>query len=252
MPVIPENLSPEQQDDQSLSVIKINKILSDRLPALVSGKIPVDANLNVGAVTITGVAQETTLSAINTKLPSSLTVTSTRLLVDGSGVTQPVSGTVSSNLRDGAGNALTSTAIGSTRRLDVNLSSAGTAGATVPTVANLYGGSDGTNLRPVSVDTSGRVNVNVNPSGTSVSLSSFSLTTVDSSLVTANTSRKALTVFNTGPGLLYIAPGATCSTSSYQVRLSAGDYWEAPLNQVTIAHSAVFATAGSAAVTSIT
>lgn len=38
-----------------------------------------------------------TLDAINTKIPSSLTVTSTRLLVDGSGVTQPVSGTVTIN-----------------------------------------------------------------------------------------------------------------------------------------------------------
>ena len=34
------------------------------------------------------------LTSINTKLPSDLTVTATRLLVDGSGVTQPVSGTV--------------------------------------------------------------------------------------------------------------------------------------------------------------
>ena len=39
----------------------------------------------------TGAATETTLSALNTKIPASLTVTSTRLLVDGSGVTQPVS-----------------------------------------------------------------------------------------------------------------------------------------------------------------
>lgn len=41
----------------------------------------------------TGAATETTLSSLNTKIPSNLTVTATRLLVDGSGVTQPVSGT---------------------------------------------------------------------------------------------------------------------------------------------------------------
>lgn len=40
----------------------------------------------------TDAATETTLSALNTKIPASLTVSSTRLLVDGSGVTQPVSG----------------------------------------------------------------------------------------------------------------------------------------------------------------
>lgn len=39
----------------------------------------------------TGAATENTLSALNTKIPSNLTVTSTRLLVDGSNVTQPVS-----------------------------------------------------------------------------------------------------------------------------------------------------------------
>lgn len=39
----------------------------------------------------TGASTETTLSALNTKVPSNLTVSSTRLLVDGSGVTQPVS-----------------------------------------------------------------------------------------------------------------------------------------------------------------
>ena len=40
-----------------------------------------------------GAATETTLSALNTKVPSGLTVTATRLLVDGSGVTQPISAT---------------------------------------------------------------------------------------------------------------------------------------------------------------
>lgn len=39
----------------------------------------------------TGAATETTLSTLNSKIPSNLTVTSTRLLVDGSGVTQPIS-----------------------------------------------------------------------------------------------------------------------------------------------------------------
>lgn len=56
--------------------------------------------VNTGAVVVsssalpTGAATETTLSALNTKVPSNLTVTSTRLLVDGSGVTQPTSTTL--------------------------------------------------------------------------------------------------------------------------------------------------------------
>jgi hypothetical protein len=52
--------------------------------------------------------------------------------------------------------SLSTTTIGGTARLNVTLSSATTVGATVPSYANLYGGSDGTNLRAISVDTSGR------------------------------------------------------------------------------------------------
>lgn len=64
----------------------------------VLGKIGrVDVNLKVydSALVAKDFATQTTLSALNTKIPSNLTVTSTRLLVDGSGVTQPVSGTLS-------------------------------------------------------------------------------------------------------------------------------------------------------------
>jgi hypothetical protein len=52
----------------------------------------------------TGAATETTLSSLNTKVPANLTVSATRLLVDGSGVTQPISGTVT--VQDG-GNTIT-------------------------------------------------------------------------------------------------------------------------------------------------
>jgi hypothetical protein len=45
----------------------------------------------------TGAATEATISTLNGKVPANLTVSSTRLLVDGSGVTQPVSGTVTVN-----------------------------------------------------------------------------------------------------------------------------------------------------------
>ena len=51
---------------------------------------------------------------------------------------------------------LSTTTIGGTARLNVTLSSATTIGATAPSYGNLHGGSDGTNLRAISVDTSGR------------------------------------------------------------------------------------------------
>jgi len=84
--------------------------------------------------------------------------------------------------------------------------------------------------------------------GTTVANSNFTSTTASTSLVSADSGRKVLTVFNEGAGNLHISPGATCTTVAYQVRLSAGDYWECPAGQVTLAHTAVFATAGTARV----
>jgi hypothetical protein len=81
----------------------------------------------------TGAATETTLAAVNTKLPSNLTVTSTRLLVDGSGVTQPVSAT-SLPLPTGAStSALQTTGNTSLGNLDTNIGAQSDAVATSDT-----------------------------------------------------------------------------------------------------------------------
>jgi len=71
----------------------------------------------------------------------------------------PISGTVTFGNSVTIGSLpvqLSTTTIGGTARLNVTLSSATTIGATAPSYGNLYGGSDGTNLRAISVDTSGR------------------------------------------------------------------------------------------------
>ena len=47
-------------------------------------------------------------------------------------------------------------------------------------------------------------------------------------LVSAVSNRKVLTVFNEGVGNLHISAGGTCTTGVYQLRLSAGDFWECP------------------------
>jgi hypothetical protein len=86
--------------------------------------------------------------------------------------------------------------------------------------------------------------------GTTVSSTNFTSTTPSTTLVSAVAGREVLTVFNEG-STLYISPGATCTTISYQVRLSAGDYWECPAGQLSLAHTAVFATAGTARVTQV-
>jgi len=87
--------------------------------------------------------------------------------------------------------------------------------------------------------------------GTTVTNSNFTSLTSSTSLVSAVVGRDVLTVFNEGAGNLYISPGATCTTISYQVRLSSGDYWECPAGQLSLAHTAVFATAGTARITEV-
>ncbi len=87
--------------------------------------------------------------------------------------------------------------------------------------------------------------------GTAVTTSNFTSTTASTVLASFNATREVLTIFNEGAGNLHIAPGGTCTTIAYQVRLSAGDYYEVPNHQTTITHSAVFATAGTARVTEV-
>jgi hypothetical protein len=83
--------------------------------------------------------------------------------------------------------------------------------------------------------------------GTTVSNTNFTSVTASTTLVSAVALRESLTVFNEGAGNLHISPGATCTTVSYQVRLSAGDYWECPQGQLSLLHSAVFSASGSTA-----
>jgi hypothetical protein len=87
--------------------------------------------------------------------------------------------------------------------------------------------------------------------GTAVTTSNFTSTTASTVLANFNATREVLTIFNEGAGNLHICAGANCTTIAYQVRLSAGDYYEVPNHQTSITHSAVFATAGTARVTEV-
>lgn len=78
---------------QALMAASLPVVISSNQSAVPSSQSGTWNITNVsGTVSLpTGAATETTLSTLNGKIPSNLTVTSTRLLVDGSGVTQPVS-----------------------------------------------------------------------------------------------------------------------------------------------------------------
>jgi hypothetical protein len=114
--------------------------------------------------------------------------------------------------------------------------------------------SDALPIRPdgISLPISGTVTANTFAvQGTAVTTSNFTSTTASTVLANYNATREVLTIFNEGAGNLHICAGATCTTIAYQVRLSAGDYYEVPNHQTTITHSAVFATAGTARVTEV-
>lgn len=71
-------------------------------------------------------------------------------------------------------------------------------------------------------------------------------------IMTASTARLGGQIFNEGAGNLFITLGTatTTATSSYTVRLSAGDYYEVPSNYTGLV-GGIFATAGTARVTEV-
>ena len=150
---------------------------------------------------------------------------------------------------------LSTTTIGGTARLNVTLSSATTIGGTAPSYGNLYGGSDGTNLRAILVDSSGRTTVTgsvsilgtpsvtmgaisgtvtANVASTTVTISAQpsgalttrfgSVTTANTSQITTavtNTSRKYLLAQNISTGTVTIGIGFS-PTTTQGIQLTAG------------------------------
>lgn len=102
----------------------------------------------------------------------------------------------------------------------------------------------------VTASISGSVNVSA-VQGSTVNQSNFTSTTDSTSLCSANSNRKVLTIFNEGAGTLYVSAGTTCTSVGYQVKLATGEYWEAPANQTAVAHTAVFSASGTARVTQV-
>lgn len=182
-----------KQDTGNTSLASIDT----KTPALVTGRVPVDGSGVVqpvsqsgtwsvaqsGAWTVAatqsgtwnitnisgtislpaGASTEATLSTLNGKVPTGLTVSATRLLVDASGTTQPVSGTVAAtqsgtwNINNIAGTvslptgAATETTLAGIRtRQDVVSFGAGTTAQRVAAVIGSSAGENG-NANPVYV-----------------------------------------------------------------------------------------------------
>lgn len=92
---------------------------------------------------------------------------------------------------------------------------------------------------------SGTVTANIGISSTAITSGSFTSLT-SATLVPGNTARKMATVYNLGPGQLFVNAGATATTlgGGFMVALSSSDYLECDYTTTTL--SALFATAGTA------
>ena len=168
------------------------------------------------------------------KIPA---LVSGRIPVDGSGVTQPISGTVTANAGD---TSFFVSGLDVYAHRSVLYSSSG----------NGFANDDGA---PVDIDNPLPISGTVNTypqQGTTVTNTNFTSTT-SATLVSAVANREVLTVFNEGAGTLFINVGSSASTTSYQVRLQSGEYWEAPAGQLSLQHSAIFGSAGTARVTEV-
>jgi len=164
-------------------------------------------------------------------LPISGTVTVGNSVTIGS--LPAISGTVTARLQDGSGNNLTSTSIGGLNRLNVTLSSAGSTGTTAPAVANLYGGTDGTNLRAISVDSTGRQNINAHLPRVTLIDGSGTVTTANSAItVFASSSTRSYLLVQVTTGSAFVNVGATATTvNGLSLTAGQGYSWETTIPQ---------------------
>ena len=146
-----------------------------------------DGSINTNSALPANAAQESGghLASIDSHIPANLTVTSTRLLVDGSGVTQPISGSITAN-------AGTGTFAISAASLPLPIGAATSANQT-------------TQINQISASTS--------------SITSVSSSTSSVSLLVSNSSRKAAYFFNESTSVVYLKLGTTASSTSYTLQM---------------------------------
>lgn len=199
----------------------------DSLGTVTLGTLNADVDVDLSTVNSKITAIELDTAAMDSNIASLTTDVANGVSVSGTVSAQVTDGTIQSNLRDGSGNALTSTVFGSSRRLDVNLSSAGTTGSATPSTANLYGGTDGTNLRAVSVDTSGRLNANLASvvRGTTTT-ATLSAGTSQGTLFATNSTRNYLLIQCTSGTAFVDTNGTAATTSGIQLTSGQGIVFE--------------------------
>jgi hypothetical protein len=204
---------------QKLSAASTPVVLaSDQSAIPVSQSGTWDINNISGTISLpTGAATEATLSTLNGKIPSGLTVTSTRLLVDGSGVTQPISA-VSLPLPTGAATEATL----ATRATEATLATR-LADATFTGRINTLGQKTMANSTPVVLASDQSF-----LQSSTATLSNIAASATSVTLLASNTIRRGASIHNDSNQILYVKFGTTASSSSYTVRMVPQAHYEVP------------------------
>ena len=213
---------------------------------------PVAVTDNAGSLTVDGTvtanAGTGTFVVSSTQLPSVLA--SDRLKVDGSGVTQPVSGTITANAGTGSFNVAQATAA------SLNATVVQGTATNLKTQAEVYqGGSAVASGNPLQVTIA---NTGANSTaikteavkGSSASVTTFTATT-NSQILSSNSSRKCLTIFNSTPNVLYVRLGSG-AVSSGDYSFAIGEKELLSLSNITTEVRGIYAISGTAYVTEIT
>jgi hypothetical protein len=208
-----------------------------------------DANGNIGVVGTVNVeggntnAVKVDGSGVTQPVSGSVSVSGT-VLVDGSAHTQPVSGTVTANAGTGTflvdGSAHTQPISASSLPLPTGaataakqpaLGTAGSASADVITVQGVSG------MTPIEVSAA---------AASSSSLSSVSASASSVSILGSNAARKGFMLYNDSNSACYVAFGATASTSAFTVKIQKQGYYESASPNYTGAISAIWDSASGA------
>jgi hypothetical protein len=171
-----------------------------------------------------------------------LSMTTTGLLrVDGSNVTQPVSGTVTANAGTGNFTVVQTTA----SNLNATVVGIGTAGTPSGGVLSIQGVSGGQ-----AVSVTGFVTTN---KATTSNVTSVVGATSNTVVLASNANRVFATIYNATNVIMYAKMGVTASLTSYSLEIFPGSYWEVP-NDWTGEIDAVWASSvtGSCLVTELT
>lgn len=177
--------------------------------------------------------------------PLSLT-TAGALRTDSSATTQPVSGTVTSNIGTTNGLALDATLTGGTQRTKIT---DGTTNAAVKAASTAAVAADPALVVAISPNNTLSVITDKSTTGT---ITSVAGAITNTSVLASNAARVSATVYNATNKTMYLALGASASTSAYTIQIFQGSYWELPVSY-TGAISAVWASgvSGSALVTEL-